>query len=287
MSDASIVQVNEDGSIIYRASALGHCLTALAAARQQLVPQPPPAKLQEIFDAGHDTEARFTEHFPDVITGSQMEVSLALTRRISIVGHIDGLYGSQIAEIKSQSENQFEAWTPAMWTDDNLWWGYSWQVSCYMLALNRELALFRVSRENVERFEVWVVERPFWTLDDIRNRVLEVETLARQEEPLKCSINEWGCPYSQIHVDHQMVSDRSLLEAVDSYIKAGDDEKFAKEIRALARGVFMGYFDEYKTDKIITPLGVKLSRSEFDRKEKVIPAGHEVRVTVTLPKGEK
>lgn len=282
MSDKPIAY-EEDGHVYYRASAIGGCLVALAAARQQLEPKPnQDQKMQEIFDAGHKAEDAFNLLFPDTLKERQMEVRLDITGRISVVGHLDGLHGERIGEVKSQSDDEYDSWRPSHWTDHPLWVKYSWQTSSYMLALDRELSLFRVRRSNPEDFSIWVVERPFHSLDEIRERVLEAEALAREDTLLCTGPFSYPCPYHYLHQECPICDDEELLQAVCDYDISGQNIKAQQEIKDRARKVIEGYLlDKGEEGKLMTSTGYKLSRSEFDTKERVIPAGHQTRVTVT------
>lgn len=290
------IAYERDGRVYYRASALGGCLVALAATRQGLGEKETPGHMQEIFDRGHETEDYWMGKYGEAhqVIDRQMEVVLPVTNKISVVGHIDGrkthLVPGRVVEFKSQSDDEYDGYSPAHWENHPLWSKYAWQVSPYMIACNAELEIIRAKRSNPDDFVIDVIERPFHSLDEIRERVLEAEAMAYEDTLICRGPFSYPCPYLHIHQDGaEIVDDERLLQAVCDYKISNANIQAQQEIKARAREVIdeflLKYVDqETGKSKILLPDGTSLSRSEYDRKEKIIPAGHETRVTVTSPK---
>lgn len=281
MADGPSVQVSEDGTIVYRASAIGGCLTGLAAARQQLEPRPPSGKQLEVFEAGNESERLFLTDNPAVIR-QQEEVVLSITGRITVVGHIDGILDENIVEIKSQSPELFAKWTEDAWTTEPLWAKYAWQISCYMLALQKQACIVRVPRDNPVSVAYWPIDKPFHTLAEIRSRILEVEALAAQEEPLVCSTPDFFCPYPYLHPQLEPTDDPELQLLVDEYLmlktQMDGDKQRLSDVRAMIEKVLRD------RPKVLLLSGITVTRSEYEIKEHTVKASMATRLTVTEAK---
>lgn len=283
MSDAPIVQVNDDGSVIYRASALGMCDTALVAARQGYVHTPPPRKLQEVYDAGHAAEEEYFNSLPlrQVTASRQRLVQLAITSKVAVVGHLDGEEELWIDEVKSQSDNVYGEWTPRWWQTDSLWKKYAWQVSIYMLATSKRLRLIRFNRETKEWIDYYYTV-PFHSLAEIRARILTIEALAAADELPECEGKDWGCPFSYLHTELEPVDEPELEKLVSlyDYHKRNRDafDESMKKLREQIGDLLAG------RPKVLLLSGVTVSRSEYDVKEHTVKGSKQVRLTITKPK---
>lgn len=284
MGDDRAAVYEEDGKVYYRASSLGGCLTMLAAARQQLEAQPPSGKQLEIYEAGNDAEDWVLGNHL-MIGNLQEEVVLSVTKRISVVGHIDGEYVDgdypaklPIVEIKSQSPDLFDVWTPDYWTEDELWKKYAWQVSAYMLAKGKQLEMIRVRREEPLIFQsVQTIEKPFHTLDEIRNRILTVEALAA-DSITPCTTPNFFCPYPYLHPQPEPIEDTEMEGLVVEYLAAKSRvDTESSRVKAIKADI------EKRLDgreKVLLLSGATISRSEFEVKEHTVKASRQVRVTV-------
>jgi len=241
MSDDKPLVYEEDGLIIYRASGFMSCPKALVAARQGYEGLPPPKKTQELFDAGHEAEEEALKVLIDkyLIVGRQGSVQLPLTHRIVIKGHIDALSSDSlttIVEVKSQSSAAWDDFEKKGW-ESGYFPKYKWQVSAYMLALDMPLRLVRFNRDT-EEVEEEVIQTPFYSLDQIREKVLLVEAAARSGDlPSECVDRMYPCPFYYLHEDEQV--ERSEEEGLEilaaTYHKNLAEEKKAKGRKETAR----------------------------------------------------
>lgn len=263
MSDAAIVVIAADGTITYRASALGGCDMALLAARLEYEPvRGTPEGIAKVFAAGHRIEDEVLATLPHV-KFRQAEVKVDVTSRLKIVGHIDGIdiRSGELVEIKSQNREEWDRFGRDGW-DSGLFPKYKWQVSAYMWALNKRLTLIRALRdENGE----WTgdlatsrVEAPFKSLADLRNRVLRIEAAAATGVLSAECTPSFPCPYFYLHeeIDRELITDETVDMLAREYEDARRREATAKgqkehARRALRLGV--------ENDKITTHSGVKVT----------------------------
>ena len=266
----------EGSKIIYRASGLGGCLTALAAARQGLEKQQPRGRQAAVYKAGHEAEDRFFELYPH--GNRQMRVELAVTNRIVVVAHLDA-YDKGILEVKSQSNKEWNSWEPNHWEKNPLWIKYSWQVSVCMHAKESKVWVYRFNRDT-EEIACILVETPFWTTEQIFERILEVESLAL-EDKLVCTSPEFFCDYPQLHPGPEPVEDPELEDYVANYlvVKKRNDESstdlkyWRDKIDERMQGAGYG-------PKVLLLSGASVSRSEFDTEPHMVKGGHQVRITI-------
>lgn len=208
--DGRNVRVEEDGTVVYRASALGSdCTRSLVLSRLDYEEKPPPADMLLRFNEGHlhegDVLARMRAE-GWTIWDEQAEVSLMVTGKIRVVGHIDGkgamamaeggpeLIHPRVVEVKSQSMAEFEAFGARGW-DSGIFPKYKWQLSCYMHATGLPAVLVRKNRNNGQLAVEWIDE-PFYSLRDIRSRVLSIELLAMDGiGPADCDGKQYPCPF--------------------------------------------------------------------------------------------
>jgi hypothetical protein len=281
----AVVNVYSD-RVEYRASGLGSCLTALVAARTGYSAAPPPPKLQSIFDMGNMLEDVAIAKMVDTgwsVEGQQLEVRLEVAPDVYVVGHIDGLglmpdllvaelawagtpYPPDVVfDVKSQGES---TWNELDRVDDPwalpLFAGYLWQFSVYSLALDLPPIVVRIHRET-EDIEVLPVPLDrLYSMDDIRARVLEVETQADTGELPACTEFRFGCPYYYLHsmwqteevwpeVNDQNVYDALLRDYRDAQIR---EEDAAKD-KATARQALIDALRADSIDKIKGSDGTK------------------------------
>jgi hypothetical protein len=284
MSDDSPSVYERDGLTVYRASDLGGCITRLAAARQGQEKVAPKGFQQQIFDAGNDAEEQFFARHPELAHYRQLEVTLHITPRIAVMGHLDAYEGGVI-EVKSQSGDEYAKWTWDAWTEHPLWVKYSWQVSACMLATSDPqhplpAVVWRVNREDgTESAEE--VKRPFWSLQDITERILEVEALAHSDK-LTCTTPDFFCAYPYLHVNGQEpVDDDELDKLVKVYISQNKQLGTIKGYQEETRAKIVERLDILGMQKVLLMSGHQVTRSEFDTKDHMVKGSHQVRVTIT------
>lgn len=210
--DGRNVQVGDDGTITYRASALGgECTRALVLSRLGYDERPPPADMQERFNEGHLHEDAVLARMKDegwTIWDQQAEVSLMVSGKIRVVGHIDAKGAvvlskegfdkdvtPRVVEVKSQSKDEFAAFQSSGW-ESGYFPRYKWQLSCYMHATGLPAVVVRKDRNSGKLALEWVDE-PFYTVQQIRSRVLSVEVLAADGiGPEECGPGTiYPCPF--------------------------------------------------------------------------------------------
>jgi hypothetical protein len=283
--------VVEGDEVRYRASSLGSCTRALAAARQELEPfkGPLPERVAEVFERGHRDEEKGRKWFQDrgwKVWGEQKEAVVRLTGRLSIVGHIDfiiedGEVGPTIVDVKSQSEEEFRK---ASIRDSAFWHKYEWQFSAYRVGLGMGMAVLRVCEGDV-KLEM-LEDRWLKGKAELLGRVLEVERMAAGDLG-ECDRDDFPCPYFKLHDTKDVIVE--VVEVVDSelrdlalhYVRLGVEleplERRRKEIRLeIIRIVESGRVRERESG-----IEVRVTRSEV--KERVVPAGSMVRLSVKLP----
>jgi hypothetical protein len=265
MSDAAIVTVNGNGTIEYRASALGGCEKALLAARlgYDAIPLRPDTPILKTFAAGHRIEDEvLAAHFPHV-TMRQEEVRLAITNRIHVVGHIDGFNDGELLEIKSQNQQEFERFELNGW-ETGLFPKYKWQVSAYMLGLGMQprLRLIRALRdENGEwtgKMSQYLVHFPFYSEQHIRERILKIEAMAATGVLLADCIPSFPCPYFYLHdeIDRDVIDDEGIDILAKEYEEARRTEATAKGKKEYTKKALREVLEE---DKITTASGAKVT----------------------------
>lgn len=195
--DGSAVQVAEDGSIVYRASALGSCTKLLAALRMGYEEAPVPAQIAKVFQSGHDSEELVHARMP--LVARQSEARLEVSSKIVVVGHVDGVSDS-VDEVKSQSQLEWDRFERDGW-EGGFFPKYKWQASAYMLAFGLPLRLIRFNRATQE-IKTQVYFDPWYSLTDIRARVLSIESQAAGGVlPAACDPLQYPCPVYYLHDD--------------------------------------------------------------------------------------
>jgi hypothetical protein len=269
MSDAAYVTVADD-IVQYRASALGGCDLALLAARlgYDVVPIREDAPIMKVFAAGHRIEEEVLSRFPTV-RGRQQETRLEITGKIVVVGHIDGIddFDNSIVEVKSQNQEEWDRFEKHHW-DAGFFPKYKWQASAYMHSLptvfrtHRTLKLIRALRdENGEwtgETRISHVDMPFYTISDIRERILRVEAVAATGTLVAECTPSFPCPYFYLHeeIDRELIDDDTIEVLAREYGSAMAEEVVAKGKKANARKALRAALDG---DKYRTNTGVRIT----------------------------
>jgi hypothetical protein len=314
MSDAPYVMVTDDGRVEYRASALGGCDLALLAARlgYDAIPVKEDAKILQVFAAGKriEDEVLTSEGFVDRVTYQQARVVLPVTKKIVVVGHVDGYDKGDwsIYEVKSQNKEEWDRFNREGW-ESGFFPKYKWQVSAYMHATLMPLKLVRALRDNegnwTGEIDVSVVDEPFYTIPEIRARVLRVEAASATGVLSAECTPSFPCPYFYLHeeIDRELVSDESVDALAREYAEAQRDERIAEGRKQNAR---RGLREAVEKDKYVTSSGVRVSfyqaknppkldremleefLTEHDRKfDEFVTTSMGERVRVTLPKEDE
>lgn len=213
---------------VYRASSLGNCLGALVRCRVGLTPAPPPGWLQKKFDEGNIHEAGIIEQVRnqgwkvegdgegeqyewEIEVGQEAVVRLhpdgiATGRKVNHEGHI------RVLEVKAVSESFYQTLEKAMPEF------YKWQLSCEMESYREQFvphftdpseyhgALYvfgikDVTGEKIDQVVLKLVNKPPYSLVDIKMRVLGVERMAREYEETgkfpECEYKQYPCGFWQ------------------------------------------------------------------------------------------
>lgn len=280
----------------YRASSLGSCTRALAAARQELdrYSGALPEAVAKTFARGHSDEERGIKWFIDrgwAVTDRQLRVQVTLTPRLRIVGHIDGVVHKPdvlptIVDVKSQSEQEFAK--PSI-RDSAFWHKYVWQFSAYVNGLHMPIAVLRMCGEDVKLEYVdtsWLKSK-----GELLGRVLQVEAIAATElKGVECDRDDFPCPY--FHLLHPRTQetweereDTRLADLALHYSRLGVEieplDKRRKEIRKELLEL-VGGDDGYGRVRE-TGSGIEIRVTTAAVKERVVPAGSMVRLGVRLP----
>lgn len=232
-----------DGTVWYRASSLGGCVRMLALARQGYDAVEVGGSMAEVFKAGHDAEREVWAKA--IIKGVAQEyVELRVSDSIAIAGHLDcwdpegPVIGERrwstgrIYEVKSQSESE---WRPIK--EGQLWQRYKFQLGVYMWATGLPLTVVRVRRGKEGGIEGEAREdfaEPPVTLAEIRQRVFQVEMLARRDlSEVACEKVEFPCPFFYTHQTSDGVLVRETVDDPGAVVLA-KQYKNAKTIADIA-----------------------------------------------------
>jgi hypothetical protein len=212
MSDRASVICTAD-RITYRASSFGYCIRRLVAARLGYDAKPPPARLQQAFDEGHELEPiileTLVEDYGWQLEQPQAEMSLHLGtgpdgRELYIDGHVDALGtqpgGSHWMPVDAKAFAQSTM-------DDFLASGllayphYAWQQSAYCEGFGSDPFCLPLWNKATQQLTVKVYDTHPYTYDDIQERIYDIEERATAPEALtdiECP-GSWGCPYDYLH----------------------------------------------------------------------------------------
>jgi hypothetical protein len=242
---------------------------ALLAARlgYEVVPIREDAKIMQVFAAGHRIEEEVLARFPTV-EQRQMEVYLPITGRISVVGHIDGFdtVDGTLIEVKSQNQEEWDRFERHHW-DAGLFLKYKWQASVYMhghkgVFHHHPLKLVRALRDKngdwTGEMKVSHVDKPFYSVDQIRERILQIEAVAATGVLAAECNNSFPCPYFYLHeeIDRELIDDETVEALAREYAEAGSEETVAKGKKANARKALRVAVDG---NKYRTSTGVRIT----------------------------
>jgi len=280
--------VEDAGHVYYRASSFGGCMRMLALWRQGYEPIKAGGAILDVFKAGHEAERQaWTKGW---LSGrAQEQVTLVVTKRIWITGHVDSWWGHESYEVKSQSS---EEWKPIR--ESKLWPRYSWQISVYMLATESPLTVVRVLRDKDGNISDRAEERfdePPHSIVEVRRRVLDIEGLARRElTEAPCERVEYPCPFFYTH--RQAGEVREELDDEGAAALAADYQQARVEQRAVegrlktARAALLSFMTE-RDSRRLNVKGWKLTRYKVAGKHIEYDRAEYEALRVTEPDGDE
>jgi hypothetical protein len=293
--------VSEAG-VEYSASALGSCIKALAAARQELEPYsgPLPKNIQKAFDRGNEAEDEGVKWFEDrgwTVMDRQGRVELPLTGKIMVVGHIDFMVFKAadkigtICVVDTKRQND-EEWAKESIRDSIFWHKYEWQFTIYSLATGVEFAVQRINDAGEVKLEMLSCPH---TKAEVLARVLQVEAMAQRDlKGEECTSTDYPCPYwNTLHPDRggeeeepwEEVEDTELADIALHYKRLDIEMAPMKERREELRKELLKRVDSgRRIRESVSGITVRVTTSSV--KEKHVPAGKMVRVYVELPPQE-
>lgn len=207
MSDAPIAYLRDDGVVVFRASAAGHCSRALWASLAEVSPSAPSEHLETIFAEGHLHEEAVRNYLNErgtTVTESQGDVELWIVpNKVVVVGHVDGFVnvaGKRVWENKALARSSFDKWVKHRFDGFE---SYAWQISVYMLATECG-ALYTVKRRDDGLIDEFVIDEPPISFDEIRRKLLNVYAAFLRGEMPACDPERWGCSYWFLHDEHEI-----------------------------------------------------------------------------------
>jgi exonuclease VII small subunit len=285
MSDDRAPVYVEDGKVIYRASSVGMCDSALIAIRQGATPMMPPEWLLEKMQEGTDNEALIVEgaraflHQGEVVSSQDEFEILVYVKsdgtKVVVRGHTDGmLFGSaDVPFISGKSKLDYygveaKKLGPALygkWERSTEYFFkempyYRDQLTLYMEAMGYEF-LYAVGKwdpeeKRVEKVDVRRITAPPSDINVIKAKIIKVEAMAETGVMPVCEGTMYPCPVYYLHQGvEREEGDKALDEAVQAYLEALAAEKAAKKDKEEAFKLVQELMKPYK-DKVETPLAL-------------------------------
>lgn len=217
----------------------------------------PPERYVEYFARGDVTEAEVKADLRAkgwTVEREQLEVVLDITDEIKVVGHIDGQTvielgkPTRLLEIKRMNDTYWTVVKDGGWYVDGLMEKYRWQISAYMHATGLEVVLVARNGDTGEDLFLYA-EEPFYTLNDIKARVIVVEGRARSFTTLDfpCDQADYPCPFYYTHANDREDASAEEAEEIEAvgiaYSLAKQRERSAKDSADVCRdrlGVLLG-----------------------------------------------
>lgn len=215
----------EGNTAIYRASAMGHCVRMLWAARSGMDARPIPEKIKKAMDEGTELEPiilnmlyedhDFTYGYQG--QGSQFQIELdvgtfngircVIRGKVDEIGHqlSNPLHGDLTIDVKAFKQPLVDEYhTKGIMGIPR----YAWQQTAYGIGYGKQHFLMPIYNKDTEKIEEWSLEPvpvPL-TFEHLRNRVMEVEeAIADGKMPEECPA-EFGCQYYYLH-DQKVVDE--------------------------------------------------------------------------------
>ena len=211
------VYIEDDGTIVYRASSLGHCLRGLVAARHGVTPYekdwgggndgPDPMSEGELHEI--DVVERMLPARGWTVTDRQKEIELVVREagpgfpKIVVRCHLDGVAQREgdvrrVLEVKSMSKAAYKRWSAKKFDE---YPGYAWQVSACAHAMWMPI-LYVVKCRDDGSLDVWEMDTIPIKRDVVLGRVLWVEKWVKHGDdlpPCEAWQSQWICNYPQLH----------------------------------------------------------------------------------------
>jgi len=210
MSDNRPVRyVEDDGTIVYRASGLGLCDRIYVALDQGYEPMAWPGWFQTVLDEGTAMEdsirQMFTEEHGEAVVDDQREVEWEVMDGVVIRGHIDGTVGDALWEGKKVRPSGWDAFKRkgVEWHKN-----YPMQVSVYMHALGLEQLFFTGGLYDPDKKEILetythTYHWPPINKMAIRKRIAKLEGIingGKHTMDVSCpSTPDYPCPFYYLH----------------------------------------------------------------------------------------
>ncbi len=206
---------SEGESVIYRASALGHCLRSLWAARCNMDRRPIPEVIQQGMDEGTNLEPiildlLYEKHNFTFAYGSQFQLelnigawngkTLIVRGKVDEIGSVADLSRNRPIDVKAFTEDDVAKYRNRGFA---AFPRYAWQQSVYDHAYGADgfyMPIFHKGTWEIEPWTLHPLHAPH-TLEEIRNRVLSVEEFFYTNTmPEQCDRN-FACVYPYLHDD--------------------------------------------------------------------------------------
>lgn len=282
------VYVEANGTVVYRASALGSCVRSLAAHRMKAAePRPHSPEMLARFAQGNDAEPRIIEYLGTqgwLLSdhGSQQrEYDLDVFPGVVVRCHPDGIAhrmgepawtSSRVIEVKALGASLADKGLYALTH-------YPWQLTVEMLVTERK-ALYVVYNKSFDEIDEQSVvckeidETPY-TLGQIKARIAKVEAAAARDQLPDCSQRDFPCQWYGILCQADTAADRPEAERDDAIaelcarvVAARDASKAAKAHEDEARELLLTALGDRERvaagPYVATRVAVETSR--FDRK---------------------
>lgn len=247
--DRPAVYQREDGTWVYRASAIGKmCERALYLLRTGQTPSPPPEVLQRAFLTSANNEELAIALFEDKnyveVEQRQRRVDVEVGDGVVISGSIDGVGYQSImdrwglVEVKCLGPDYWKRRGSELLGE----LGWDAQIECYLRGLRDEVSgcwvVFGQKIDDVveNTVYIWVTRKPrLWA--QIRSKVARVEAAARDGVMPDCPDEQFGCPFFHLHEGggevKEVLEDPAIAKLahrraeINRQQKALDDEKQA------------------------------------------------------------
>lgn len=161
----------------------------------------------------------------------QIEVVLPITGQILVGAHLDGLgrykahSWTTVVEVKSMGDATFQQVKRKGWGVGGYFEKYKWQVSVQQLASGRQVIVACVNKKDGE-VHYLNRETPWYTLDEIRARILTIESWVRRGELPTCDVKMYPCPF--IYLGCEQGEDTTRIVVGDEVEKLARAYKAAK-----------------------------------------------------------
>lgn len=206
--DRPIRYVDKDGTVVYRASALGGCDRAFVACAKNMHALPWPDDFQAILDEGTRMEPVIREmwdaHTGMPTKGDQAEYDLRISEGVVVRCHIDGSTGDgTLREFKKFRDS---TWPEFLRKGVEIHQNYPWQVAVCMWAGDFDTCEvvgghYDKETDTITEVEYVFLNNPPIPLKAIRDKVKRIEKLIADgfdPREVDCT-NAYPCPYVKVH----------------------------------------------------------------------------------------